>query len=109
MTSDRLFDSKVNHFSREIGDPEQWLFGERTAKQFNYVCHFHISTERMYKLNSIDRSTDYSPGKKQCEAFLADAVEFTGRQDSWINIGTFEPFMPVSFVINDTTVDVILP
>ena len=48
-------------------------------------------------------------GEKQCVAFHADAVQRLTRRDSWTNVGTFEPFIPVALVIDNPTVDVFFP
>ena len=88
---------------------EHFPLDEGTGYQFDDVGYFHVSAEGTYELDGLDRSADDSPSEKQGIALHADAVQDITRKDSRVNVGTLEPFVPVSLVIDNPTVDVFLP
>jgi hypothetical protein len=104
-----VHEAYINHPGWEIGLPVQSPWSKRTADQFYEIGRLHMSAEGTQKIIASDRTPENSAGKKQRIAFHPQAIQHPTRQDSRVDVTALEPFVPISVVVNNPAVDVLLP
>ncbi len=68
-----------------------------------------MSAEGAKELIGLHWTPEDPAGKEQCVALLPRAIHHLAGQDGRVYVRAFEPFVPVSLVVDDPTVGVLLP
>ncbi len=107
--ADGLTQSQLEHPGRQLRFAIEFAAAERAAQELNDIRDLHVPGEGAEQLPGLTGTEEEAMGKQQGITFLPRTVDGFAGQHGRVDVGAFEPFVPIPFVVENPPVEVFLP